>query len=49
MVGCCQCSDSVLTQCSSISASFAIFEPCKSHAIHRDVATTVVSLSHRHR
>ena len=30
-----------------ISASFATFEPCESHAMHRKVAAPVVGLSHR--
>ena len=33
---------------SALSASFATFEPCESHAMHREVAATVVGLSHRH-
>ena len=31
-----------------ISASFATFEPCESHAMHREVAVTMGGLSRRH-
>ena len=31
-----------------ISVSFATFEPCKSHAMHREVAATRFGLSHCH-
>ena len=32
---------------SRVSASFATFKPCKSHAIHKEVAVKVVALPRR--
>ena len=31
-----------------VSVLLATFKPCESHAMHREVAVTVVGLSHSH-